>query len=330
MICSRVGPARWTPVDDDTSSLMTLLLADRPRIGCSPMVVAPTPPRSVARAEPLHELPWPVSVLAYDWLFTPVAASAATHGYRMPFKLVRRGPCLKRGVRSARTVRLHWKHLSVTYGGATCRRVRRSVSGAELRSIQRWDPRSDRASDSSRCRARPREAGWRRIQLRRATAHAEDCLRCRSCSHHDEGTSRHCSGTCPAPTPQDLHTERSRPTRITVQRTIRRRPRSAPPTTGGARVVGYSRPDWSRRGILCNGWFTDCRPPAADTRALPATVIQRGRCRRQAVSAQLRAFLPAVLPITFSVILEMTSLLTVAPYTSAKCAATSPSSVPLR
>ena len=32
-----------------------------------------------------------------------------------------------------------------------------------------------------------------------------------------------------------------------------------------------------KAGILCDGWFTDCRPPAADTRALPAHLRSRSR-----------------------------------------------------
>jgi hypothetical protein len=63
--------------------------------------------------------------------------------------------CLKTGVWSARTVCLHWKHLPVAYGGATCHCIRRSVSNYRLQSIQRWDPSTNRASHSPRCGARP-------------------------------------------------------------------------------------------------------------------------------------------------------------------------------
>jgi len=41
--------------------------------------------------------------------------------------------------------------------------------------------------------------------------------------------------------------------------------RDAAAQAGGARFAGYSRPDWSKRGSLRDGWFADCRPPAADT-----------------------------------------------------------------
>ena len=56
------------------------------------------------------------------------------------------------------------------------------------------------------------------------------------CPHHDEDTSRRCSGTCAAPAPQNLHAERSRPTRFGVatremSQTSQRSARSWPRTS---------------------------------------------------------------------------------------------------
>ena len=50
------------------------------------------------------------------------------------------------------------------------------------------------------------------------------------------------------------------------------------PYLARARAVGYSRPARSKRGVLCDGWFRDRRPPAADTRALPTRLMPLG-CR---------------------------------------------------
>jgi hypothetical protein len=60
----------------------------------------------------------------------------------------------------ARTVRLHWKHLSVAHGGTTCHGIQRAVEPSELQSVERRDSRSDRPSDSPRGGAGPRGAGW--------------------------------------------------------------------------------------------------------------------------------------------------------------------------